>query len=254
LSAALSRVVIGLKSSRRTKRNTHKIPNLTALSILSTSAKFREAPKVSNPERTQSCSDFLRFMVVLFGVRRSLVLAGAPRRGAMKTSTQDEGGVKMVVKVPAPKQSFGQSGFVYAIEYECGVLGEDTEFALAGTYRTNLMIHNPGDHPQKIVMKFSSVAGSAKPGSVWWKAGSQVIGPNDVLEISCDEIMAHFDLRCQKNFAKGLLIISHELPTDAEKIPLDVRAAYTYVTKVGASKDVKAVSGILVPKVPLPPG
>jgi len=140
--------------------------------------------------------------------------------------------------------------FVYTVEYECGFLKGENLFAIAGSYRTDIMIHNPTDKDQTFVIKFFMLQTSGLKFSppVWSEA--YVIMPGGAADIDCYDIWIYTNADLLA-FSKGLVIISHLL--NGPKVPLDVIVAYTFATSAGASKQVLLVPGVYVSKVPIPP-
>jgi len=164
--------------------------------------------------------------------------------------TLTSGAYGWINPLPPPQQSFDKSGFIYTVGYECGYLEGDYNLALAGNYRTDIMIHNPTDRNQTFVIKFfpTKFSGEVLPPPLW--SDAYVIRRDGVADIDCGDLsdVFHFGLDF---YFRGFVIISHL--RNGPKVPLDVIVAYTYRTDAGASKDVVLVPGVYVSKVPIPP-
>ena len=153
--------------------------------------------------------------------------------------------------IPPPKQAFDKSGFIYTVEYECGSLEGDYSYALAGSYRTAIMIHNPTDRNQTFAIKYLSLLSTGGTGGIGavWDEFTYLLQPDGALELDCSEILSYVG----GDYSTGFVIISHPL-LRAPKVPLDVIVAYTYQSPYGgAGKDVERIPGVYVSKVPIPP-
>jgi hypothetical protein len=145
-----------------------------------------------------------------------------------------------LVNIDPPEQELGGPGFVYTVEYECGVLesADINPQAQPGEYATNILVHNPFTASADVYIKILPATGLPES-SLWLDTEAITIEPDGALEISCDHITGRNPT--VPPFSKGLLIISHPLELDQKIVlkqpvfsdeSLDVVASYTYFTKV----------------------
>lgn len=109
--------------------------------------------------------------------------------------------------------------FQYAVKFVCGKSpGEgQPEVVARGSYFTAINVHNPANNSVNFRKKIAVALPSEKPGEVskFFDVG---LGPDQALEIDCDDIFKHMNSRT--SFLKGFVVIE-------TKTALDVIAVYT---------------------------
>ena len=111
--------------------------------------------------------------------------------------------------------------FQYAAKFVCGTNDSDVERVLPGRYATAINIHNPGNETtflrKKIALTFPPADQRAGKVSQFL---FHELGPDEALEVDCEEIPTEFFGGPVAPYVKGFLIVESEES-------LDVTAVYT---------------------------